>query len=222
MPVLAEEVTFPWGTCPWPAEGLAGSKRLLRAGLAAFTITWNPLILVQSVPGGGLNCCSCLGMGMFWELKWGQTPSPCQTFVLGLSMELFGGCLGPPELPSPGAPAVDAGGLPGWLFLRLQRKFPASSGSGRCPSILPPRLELRVWQSLACFLTINLSSEEEPPLQLLLSCPEGIFQAENSSLTSLWTNLLQVTEFNFFRSSEGSKGSQRHPERQFCWINLFL
>lgn len=58
--------------------------------------------------------------------------------------------------------------------------------------------------------TCGVSTGEEPLLQMLLSCPEGIFQAGNSSLTSLWTSLLQVTEFNFFRSS------QRHPERQFC------
>lgn len=67
--------------------------------------------------------------------------------------------------------------------------------------------------------TCGVSSGEQPLLQMLLSCPEGVFQAGNSSLTSLWTSLLQVTEFNLFRSS---KGSQRHPERQFCLIHLFL
>lgn len=36
VPVLAEKVAFPWSTCPWPAQSLAGSKGLLRAGLAAF------------------------------------------------------------------------------------------------------------------------------------------------------------------------------------------
>lgn len=85
----------------------------------------------------------------------GPTPSPCQAFVPGLSVELFGGCRGPPELPSLGAPAVDVGGLSGWLFLWLQRKFPASSGSGRCPRILPPGPKLCVWQSLAYFLPMN-------------------------------------------------------------------
>lgn len=39
----------------------------------------------------------------------------------------------------------------------------------------------------------GVSSGEEPPVQILLSCPEGIFQAGNSSLASLGTSLLQAT-----------------------------
>lgn len=123
---------------------------------------------MEPVPGGDFNCCCYLGMGMFRKLKWGLTPSPCQAFVPGLSLGLFGGCLGPPELPSLGAPAVDVGGLSEWLFLRLQRKFPASSGSGRCPSILAASPELCVWQGLACFLTTNLPGVSSPAGAALL------------------------------------------------------
>lgn len=36
----------------------------------------------------------------------------------------------------------------------------------------------------------GVSSDKEPLLQMLLSCPEGLFQAGNSSLTSLWASLL--------------------------------
>lgn len=168
------------------------------------------------MPGGLFNCCYYLGMGMFWELKWGPTPSPCQAFVPGLSVELFGGCLGPPELPSLRAPAVDVGGLSGWLFLRLQRKFPASSGSGRCPSILPPSLKLRVWQSLAYFLTINLRVGLAVERSLLCRyCSPALREYSVLGIPHCppYGPAFSKPQLNFSRNSTGS---HRHPKRQFC------